>query len=499
MTFVDKDLLSVQESRILMERAGEAAGALAAFPQEKLDQILEAMLQAVHGRIDTLSRMSAEETGYGNEQDKCRKDRFLLGALAGRLRGMRCVGFLEEDEASGVATVGVPMGVILALCPAAGPVAAVVSAAAMAVKSGNAVVFAPHPRAERTVRRTVEILAEAACRAGLPDGAILCPGTVTREGTLAFLGNPSVSMILDTGAPEYLEAAAGSGKPVIFGGIVPGPVFIERSADVARAVEDILSSRSFDCGILAAAEQYVVADGAIAQEARREMEKRGAYFMSAGEEEALVRLLGIPGGGQDPETVGKSAAWLAKRSGFAVPEGTRVLVSQQRYISDENPYARPLLCPVLVFYIENDWMRACEKCMELLAGDSRCHTLAIHCRDEAVIRQFALKKPVGRILVNTPAALGAFGATTNLFPSVTLGAVNAGQGITSDNVSPMNLVYLRRVAEGVENDMWEAETAKTPWEAQHLTGGQPEAQNSAGGQPDAAALLRMILDQLTIE
>lgn len=488
MTFVDKDLLSVQEARILMERAGEAAAAMAAFPQEKLDHILEAMLKAAAGQLDTLSRMSAQETGYGEAADKCRKDRFICGALAEQLRGMRCVGCLEEDEKTGVAVVGVPMGVVLALCPAAGPVAAVVSAAAMAVKSGNAVVFAPHPRAERTVRRAAEILAEAACGAGLPDGAISCPGTVTGEGTLAMLAHPSVSLILDTGVPEYLEAAARSKKPVIFGGIVPCPVFIERSADVARAVEDILMSRSFDCGIMAAAEQYVVADSAIAREARREMQQRGAYFMSAAEEEALVQLLCIHGGGQDPETVGKSAVWLAKRAGFEVPQGTRVLVSEQRYISGENPYARPLLCPVLVFYIENDWMRACEKCMELLAGDSRCHTLAIHCRDEAVIRQFALKKPVGRILVNTPAAFGAAGATTNLFPSVTLGAVNAGQGITSDNVSPMNLVYLRRVARGVKCDPWKAETAGQP---------QETPCTAADREPDPAALLRLILDQLT--
>ena len=487
MTFVDKDLLSVQESRILMERAGEAAAALAAFSQEKLDQILAAMLRVVSGQLDALSRMSAEETGYGLARDKYRKDRFICDALAGQLKGMCFVGCLEEDEKSGVAVVGVPMGVVLALCPAAGPVAAAVSAAAMAVKSGNAVVFAPHPRAERTVRKTAEILAKAAYEAGLPDGAISCPCTVTGEGTLALLAHPSVSMILDTGVPEYLTAAAESKKPVIFGGIVPSPVFIERSADVARAVEDILTSRSFDCGIMAASEQYVVADSAIAQEARREMEQRGAYFMSAAEEEALVRLLCIHGGGQDAETVGKPAVWLAGRAGFEVPEGTRALVSEQRYISDENPYARPLLCPVLVFYIENDWMRACEKCMELLAGDNRCHTLAIHCRDEAVIRQFALKKPVGRILVNTPAALGAVGATTNLFPSVTLGAVNAGQGITSDNVSPANLVYLRRVARGVRDGAWKAEAAGQPSETPCAT----------AKEPDPAALLRLILDQLT--
>ena len=359
------------------------------------------------------------------------------------------MGVLEEDPGEGIARIGVPLGVIVAPTPAFGPVAAVISAAVLAVKSGNAIVFSPHPRAERTTRTAVEILAQAAFAAGLPEGAMACPDTAAREGAAQMISHPAASLVLATGAPEMLEEARRSGKPVIFGGTGPSPVFIERSADVKQAAEDILCSRSFDCGTAAASEQYVVVDAAVAEQAKREMIRLGAHFMSGEEEEMLIRLLCGVSGHIDPEYMGKPAIWLAKRAGFGVPEGTRVLVSRQKYVSDHNPYAKAMNCPVMVFYIEPDWTMACEKCMELLANGSRCHTLAIHSRDQAVIGQFAAKKPVGRILVNTPAVFGAMGATTNLFPAVHLGAASAGLGITADNVSPMNLVYLRSVAFGV--------------------------------------------------
>ena len=409
-----------------MERAAQAKEALALFAQEKLDRIAAAMLEAARARLSQLARLSAEETGYGNWRDKYIKDRFVCEALETRLAGRRFVGVLEEDPGAGIARIGVPLGVIVAPTPAFGPVAAVISAAVLAVKSGNAIVFSPHPRAERTTRMAVEILAQAAFAAGLPEGAMACPDTAAREGAAQMMSHPAASLVLASGAPEMLEEARSSGKPVIFCGTGPSPAFIERTADVKQAAEDILCSRSFDCGTAAASEQYVVE-----------------------EEEMLIRLLCGVSGHIDPEYMGKPAIWLAKRAGFGVPEGTRVLVSRQKYVSAHNPYAEAMNCPVMVFYIEPDWTMACEKCMELLANGSRCHTLAIHSRDQAVIGQFAAKKPVGRILVNTPAVFGAMGATTNLFPAVHLGAASAGLGITADNVSPMNLVYLRSVALGV--------------------------------------------------
>ena len=482
MKFVDKDLLSVQEARILMEHAGEAKKALALYTQEKLDSCLKAMLEAVKGCLKELAAESAEETGYGNWQDKYRKNCLVWNQMSDTLEGMRCVGVVEENPHRKTAKIGVPLGIIAALIPATSPVSTTLFLAAISIKSGNAVVFAPHPRAERTVRKTVKLLAMAAESAGLPQGAVSCLGTVSKEGTMALVGHPLTSLVIHTGAPGLLKASRDSGKPLICGGIGPSPVFIERTADVKRAVGQIIASRSFDCGTSAAAEQYVVADQQIAAQARQEMISQGAYFMNEEEEGLLMDLLG-PKGGREAEYMGKPAVWLAKRAGFQVPEDIKVLVSQQKYITDFNPYAGALLCPVLVFYIENDWMYACEKCMELLVNESCGHTLVIHSEDQDVIRQFMLKKPVGRILINTPAAFGAMGATTNLFPSMILGGLSAGLGITSDNVSPMNLVYMRNAAWGVR-------------EVSELEGFHESGTGRTEAALDVTGLLKTILRQL---
>jgi len=199
------------------------------------------------------------------------------------------------------------------------------------------------------------------------------------------------------------------------------------------------------------AEQYMVVDGVIAGAVKDLMVEGGAYFMDDGEESRLLACL-CPGGPEiDAEYIGKPAAWLAQQAGFLVPAKTRVLVSKKRYIADRNPYARAMQCPVLVFYIENDWMNACERCMNLLVQESEGHTLVIHSQDEAVIHQFAVKKPVARMLVNTPAVQGAMGLTTSLFPSMALGGLTAGLGVTADNISPRHLVYIRKIGYGVKH------------------------------------------------
>jgi acyl-CoA reductase-like NAD-dependent aldehyde dehydrogenase len=272
---------------------------------------------------------------------------------------------------------------------------------------------------------------------------------VTPSGTLEQINHSATSLIINTGVSSLLQASYNSGKPVIYGGNGNGPVFIERTADVRQAVRDILDSKSFDHGVVAGAEQSVVVDRSIAAEVKREFQSSGAFFMTKDEEQKLISVLFRSDGSIASEMIGKSAQELAKRAGFFVSDNTSVLVSEQKYVSATNPFSKELLCPVLAYYIEDDWMNACEKCIELLINEKNGHTLVIHSRDEMVIRQFALKKPVARILVNTPATFGSMGATTNLFPAMTLGSRSAGAGITTDNVSPMNLIYIRKVGYGV--------------------------------------------------
>lgn len=467
MSFVDKDLISIQEARILMERARDASHVMGSYPQEMLDHMVETLAAAAMELVDELAVMSAEETGYGKAEDKRIKNRFVCDQLPAHLKDMKCVGILNEDTEKKTLKIGVPIGVIVALTPAASPVSTAIYNILIAVKSGNPIVLVPHERAAKVTGILFERLKEAGSTCGLLEGAIGCLKTVTKAGSLELIRHSAAAMVVNTGVLELNQQAAESGKPYIYGGTGNGPVFIERTANVSQAVKDIIVSRTFDNGMVAGAEQYVVADRQIASEVKTEMLRNGAYFMTEEEERKLIDLLCLEQGKADAEIIGRPALELAKRAGFSVPKLTSVLVSQQKYISERNPFARELLCPVLVFYIEDDWMHACEKCIHLLMNESHGHTLVIHSRDEAVIRQFALKKPVGRILVNTPGALGSMGMTTNLFPAMTLGSITAGAGITADNVSPMNFIYIRTAGYGVREaeeflkaDQWNPKDTK---------------------------------------
>jgi acyl-CoA reductase-like NAD-dependent aldehyde dehydrogenase len=339
--------------------------------------------------------------------------------------------------------------VIIALCPATNPVSTTIYKALISIKSGNAIIFSPHPRARNTIGFALDILIKVAESSGLPEGALSYLHDVTPGGTIELINHPAAALIMNTGVPGMLKACANSGKPVIYGGSGNGPAFIERTADIKQAVQDIIISKTFDYGIVSAAEQSVVVDRCIASEVKREFLDRGAYFMTEEEAAKLGVLFYQSDGSMNPELVGKSAPQLARRAGFSVPDSIKVLISEQKYVNNSNPYSKEKLCPVLAYYIEDDWLHACEKCIELLISERNGHTLVIHSKDEDVIRQFAIKKPVGRVLVNTPAIFGSMGASTNLFPAMTLGSGSAGVGITSDNVSPMNLIYIRKVGYGV--------------------------------------------------
>lgn len=449
MNIIDNDLLSIQESRIIVENAGEAQKILATFPQEKLDEIVEHIAEEIGKYARELAVMSSEETDYGKWQDKYTKNRFTCEYLTSKLKSMRCVGIIQEDKKNKTIDIGVPMGVIIALCPATSPISTTIYKTLIAIKSGNAIIFSPHPRAKKTIGKALDIMINTAQRYGLPTGALAYLHTVTPSGTIELMNHKETSMIMITGVPGMLDVAYKSGKPVIYGGEGNGPVFVERTADIKQAVKDIISSKTFDNGMVLAAEQSIIADGCIDFELKDELQKHGGYFLTDEEANQLGKIFDRPDGSEDPEIIGKSALDLAKRAGFNVPANTKVLIAHQEYVSHHIPFSRILLCPVLTYYVEADWRDACEKCIELLLGERRGHTLTIHSKDEEVIRLFALKKPVDRVLVNTPATLGGMGATTNLFPSMTLGGGTASYGLCADNVSPMNLVYIRKVGYGV--------------------------------------------------
>ncbi|WP_136799081.1 aldehyde dehydrogenase family protein [Desulfosediminicola ganghwensis] len=447
---IDNDLLSIQHARIIAENGSEAYKKLASFSQEKLDDIVDHVAEAVAQHIPELAVLACEETDSGNWQDKAAKNRFVCELLPAQLKKMRCVGIIDEDAETCTMDVGVPLGVIVALCPVTSPVSTTISKTLLAIKSGNAVLFSPHPGAANSMGRVLDIMIEAAQAAGLPEGCIAYLDPISKTGSLELMKHPATALILATGVPGMLDAARATGKPLIYGGTGNGPAFIERTADVRQAVKDIVASKVFDNGLAPSAEQSIVVDACIAEEVRAALREHNGYFLSKGELQQLARTLFCSKGILRKGMVGQPVQVLAKRAGLSIPADTTILIAERKYVSEDDPFARELLCPVLAFYVEADWMDACEKCIELLLHERNAHSLVIHSQDKEVIRQFALKKPVGRLLVNTPASFGGMGATTNLFPSMTLGSSSAGRGITSDNVSPMNLIYIRKVGYGVQ-------------------------------------------------
>jgi acetaldehyde dehydrogenase (acetylating) len=449
MTIIDNDLLSIQEARILAENAFQAQKKLSEFSQQKLDEIVCSVAKTVERHSQKLAAMSSDETGYGNWEDKWLKNRFVCNFAFEHLLEMRCVGIISNDERNKIIDIGVPVGVIVSLCPSTSPVSTTIYNTLIALKSGNSIIFSPHPRARKTLKFLIDIMIDAALANGLPEGCLTYLNTVTYSGTIELMRHKSVSLILNSGVFGMLDDAYKTGKPVIYGGTGNGPAFIERSADIEQAVSDIVSSKTFDNGIVSSAEHSIIVDGCIEDKVSMELEKKGAYFMTEEESHIFSSLFFLANGKLNPQLVGLSAKKLAQRAGFCVPENVSLLIARRKYVSANDPYTKEMLCPVLTYYVEDDWMHACEKCIELLLSERNGHTLVIHSNDESVIRQFALKKPVARILVNTPATFGGIGATTNLFPSMTLGSGSAGQGITSDNVSPLNLIYIRKVGYGI--------------------------------------------------
>ena len=443
---LDKDLAARQEVRTLCRKAKEAQRILREFPQEKLDKIVEAAAKAFSAAAEELAKLAVAETGFGNVPDKITKNRFASDTVAKAIRGMKTVGVLKADPKEKLWEVGVPVGVIAGIVPSTNPTSTVCYKSLIALKSGNTIVFSPHPKALNCTLRAAKIIAEAAVKAGAPEGAVSCLSIPTMAGCQELMGAEEVNLILATGGPGMVKAAYSSGKPAIGVGAGNGPAYIHRSGDVKQALAKILRSKTFDNGTVCASEQSIIVERDMEQAVVREAERMGFYFMKPEEAEWLAGKLFKPNGGLNPAVVGKDATVLAKMGGFSLPFGAKVLVARESKVGPDRPYSMEKLCPVLAFYVEDGEKEVLKRSMEILHHEGRGHTFSIHAEDKDVVRRFAERMPVSRFLVNTPAALGGIGATTPLFPALTLGCGAVGGSASSDNISPMNLINIRRIA-----------------------------------------------------
>ena len=468
---LDKDLAARQEARLLCRQAEQAQKNLAKMTQAQLDTIVEAVAKAFSASAVELAALAAKETGFGNTEDKTTKNRFASETVASHIRGMKCVGVLKEPAAEKLWEVGVPVGVIAAIVPSTNPTSTVCYKALIALKSGNAIVFSPHPKALECTLRAARIVAAAAEGAGAPPGSVGCLSMAAMSGTEELMKADEVRLILATGGPGMVKAAYSSGKPAIGVGAGNGPAYIHHSADVKKALCCIARSKSFDYGTVCASEQSIIVEKSMEAAVREEARRQGFYFMDTQEAGQLAKLLFKPNGTLNPQIVGKPAQMLAEMAGFSVPHGTKILVAREQEAGPTRPYSMEKLCPVLAFFVMESEDAVLEKAIEVLTHEGSGHTFAIHAEDKAVVRKFALQIPVSRFLVNTPAALGGIGATTELFPALTLGCGAVGGSSSSNNISPMDLINIRRVAwdigekvqspqRSVDDDLVELLTAK---------------------------------------
>jgi acetaldehyde dehydrogenase (acetylating) len=442
----EKDQASVAEVRSLVERAKRAAPVLAEFTQAQIDRIVDAVAAAARPRAEEFARLAHEETGFGVVADKIQKNIFASERVYEFIRPMKTVGVINRDEIKKIVEIAEPFGVVAGVVPSTNPTSTAIYKILISLKARCPIVLSPHPSAAKCITRVAEVLCDAARGAGAPDGAVGWMTNVTLAGTQELMRHRGVSVILATGGMGLVRAAYSAGKPAY--GVGPGnaPCYIERSANVTKAANDILTGKSFDGGVLCSSPNSVVVDNAVADEARRQFQAQGGYFLSPAETDALAKLLVTPQRLPNPQLVGKSAIFIAQQIGVTVPPNTRALIAELKGVGRDFPLSIEKLCPVLSYYVVADWREGCERCKEILRYGGMGHTMSIHSENQEVILEFGLRKPAYRIVVNTPTTHGSIGLTTGLDPAMTLGCGGYGGNITSDNISPKHLLNTKRLA-----------------------------------------------------
>lgn len=443
---LDKDLISIQEVRDCVLAAKKAQKELSLLSQQQIDAICYAIAVAGYDNAKMLGEMANQETGFGNAPDKEIKNKFASKTVYDSIKDMKTVGVIKNSTSDDYCEIAVPVGVVAGIIPSTNPTSTAIYKAMISIKSGNAIVLSPHPGAKNSILKTFELINEAAIKAGMPTGCIQCISIPSMPGTQELMKHSGVNVILATGGSAMVKAAYSSGNPAIGVGPGNGPAFIEKSANVKQAVERIVLSKTFDNGTICASEQSIIVEKCMEQTVKKEMSAQGCYFLSKQQADQLSKFILRPNFTMNPAIVGKTAQQVALLAGISIPANTKVLVAYEENVGINYPYSMEKLCPILAFYVEEDWQAACHRSIEILEHEGAGHTMSLHSEDENIIREFALQKPVNRLLINTCAALGGIGATTLLDPALTLGCGAVGKSSTSDNINPLHLINIRRIA-----------------------------------------------------
>lgn len=464
----DKDLRSLQEVRQKVELAWQAFQSYRHFSQEQVDAIVDRVAAAARANAVRLAEFAVEETGYGNVQDKIAKNLLNSDLLHTHIRPMKTAGILREDAERGLIEIAEPMGVIAAILPTTNPTSTVFYKTLIALKARNAIVISPHPRARRCTCDAASVLAKAAVEAGAPEGLVQCINEATIEGTNELMRHKRTSLILSTGGPGIVRAAYASGKPAL--GVGPGnvPVLIDSTANVDDALRMVVDGKSFDYGTVCSSEQTVVVEEKHREVVWRSLAAHGSHRCSVDETAALAKVLVTKDGKINPECVGQSPQKIAKLAGFSVSDKARILALEVDGVGRDYPLSAEKLSPVLAVYFVSSFEAGIEACAGILNYGGRGHTCVIFSSSRENVKAYGMRMPAFRVLVNTSSPQGSTGITTNIAPAMTLGCGAMAGNSTSDNVGPLHLINIKRIAFKVR----EAEDAFSSPEAKAYFAGE---------------------------
>ena len=444
---------NVAELNALVERVKKAQREYASFTQEQVDKIFRAAaLAAADARIP-LAKMAVAESGMGIVEDKVIKNHFASEYIYNAYKDEKTCGVLSEDDTFGTITIAEPIGIICGIVPTTNPTSTAIFKSLISLKTRNAIIFSPHPRAKDATNKAADIVLQAAIAAGAPKDLIGWIDQPSVELSNALMHHPDINLILATGGPGMVKAAYSSGKPAIGVGAGNTPVVIDETADIKRAVASVLMSKTFDNGVICASEQSVVVVDSVYDAVRERFATHGGYLLQGKELKAVQDVI-LKNGALNAAIVGQPAYKIAELAGFSVPENTKILIGEVTVVDESEPFAHEKLSPTLAMYRAKDFEDAVEKAEKLVAMGGIGHTSCLYTDQDnqpARVSYFGQKMKTARILINTPASQGGIGDLYNfkLAPSLTRG----GNSI-SENVGPKHLINKKTVAKRAENMLW---------------------------------------------
>ncbi|PZT60139.1 bifunctional acetaldehyde-CoA/alcohol dehydrogenase [Escherichia coli] len=449
---------NVAELNALVERVKKAQREYASFTQEQVDKIFRAAaLAAADARIP-LAKMAVAESGMGIVEDKVIKNHFASEYIYNAYKDEKTCGVLSEDDTFGTITIAEPIGIICGIVPTTNPTSTAIFKSLISLKTRNAIIFSPHPRAKDATNKAADIVLQAAIAAGAPKDLIGWIDQPSVELSNALMHHPDINLILATGGPGMVKAAYSSGKPAIGVGAGNTPVVIDETADIKRAVASVLMSKTFDNGVICASEQSVVVVDSVYDAVRERFATHGGYLLQGKELKAVQDVI-LKNGALNAAIVGQPAHKIAELAGFSVPENTKILIGEVTVVDESEPFAHEKLSPTLAMYRAKDFEDAVEKAEKLVAMGGIGHTSCLYTDQDnqpARVSYFGQKMKTARILINTPASQGGIGDLYNfkLAPSLTLGCGSWGGNSISENVGPKHLINKKTVAKRAENMLW---------------------------------------------